>query len=63
MPTLAWLVTHRLWIVIPIAAAILLWWWLFLYVVPKGYAEAQKLDHASNIGNTQDTSAQSSQIP
>ena len=41
VPTVAWLVLHRLWIVIPITVAVLMWWWLFLYVVPKSYAEAE----------------------
>ncbi|MFM9087177.1 MAG: DUF6737 family protein [Cyanobium sp.] len=35
VPLSSWLVLHRLWISLPIAAAVLLWWWTFLVVVPN----------------------------
>lgn len=38
VPSGMWLLTHRLWIVLPIAAAVLLWWVVFLYLVPRQYA-------------------------
>ncbi|NET10265.1 MAG: hypothetical protein F6K09_10100 [Merismopedia sp. SIO2A8] len=39
IPSVAWLVTHRLWLVTPIVLMILGWWTLFLYLVPKSYAQ------------------------
>ena len=38
IPTVAWILSHRLWIVIPISVGILGWWFLFLVLVPKSYA-------------------------
>lgn len=40
MPSGLWLLSHRLWMVLPVAAAVVLWWFVFLYAVPKQYAAA-----------------------
>ncbi|MEM8807827.1 MAG: DUF6737 family protein [Cyanobacteria bacterium P01_G01_bin.38] len=48
IPTASWLVLHRLWVTAPISLTISLWWFLFLYLVPKQYAQyiqAEKLGH------------------
>ncbi len=39
LPTTVWLLTHWWWLTLPLAIAILAWWYLFLYLVPKRYAE------------------------
>ena len=33
----SWLVLHRLWITIPVAAMVLAWWVLFLVIAPAAY--------------------------
>ncbi len=33
----SWLVLHRLWITIPVAAMVLAWWILFLVIAPAAY--------------------------
>ncbi|NEQ96052.1 MAG: hypothetical protein F6K30_04885 [Cyanothece sp. SIO2G6] len=38
VPTVAWVLSHRLWIVVPLGGLVLGWWILFLYIVPKSYA-------------------------
>ena len=40
IPTASWLLLHRLWITVPVAAVILVWWLLFLVLVPGQYAAA-----------------------
>ncbi len=42
VPGLAWWLSHQLWLVLPLVAVILAWWFLFLYLVPKQYAQAIK---------------------
>lgn len=40
----SWVVLERLWITLPLTAAVILWWVLFLWLVPQAYrrqAEAQ----------------------
>lgn len=44
IPIGAWFLTHQIWITAPIGAVILAWWILFLYLVPKAYAEATRSD-------------------
>lgn len=39
MPAAVWLVTQRLWLVMPVVLLVTVWWFLFLYVVPKQYRE------------------------
>lgn len=39
VPTAAWVLTHRWWLVLPIALGVSLWWFVFLYLVPRQYAE------------------------
>ena len=39
--TASWFVLHRLWITLPVVAAVLAWWLLFLVLVPSAYREAQ----------------------
>ena len=39
IPTGIWLLFHRLWLVLPVAAAIGIWWTVFLYLVPRQYAD------------------------
>ena len=39
--TVSWLLLHRWWITLPLAAAVLLWWWLFLVLVPGAYARGE----------------------
>jgi membrane protein YdbS with pleckstrin-like domain len=39
VPVIAWSLLHRLWIVVPLSLVILLWWVVFLYLVPRQYAE------------------------
>ncbi|MDR9402437.1 MAG: DUF6737 family protein [Halothece sp. Uz-M2-17] len=39
LPTIVWLITHWWWLTLPMTIAILLWWYVFLYLVPKSYAE------------------------
>ena len=39
--TVSWLMLHRWWITLPLAAAVLLWWWLFLVLVPGAYARGE----------------------
>ena len=48
IPTATWVFLHRLWIVMPISGVILVWWFLFLYAVPKQYAEAVKAQNSLN---------------
>ncbi|MEM9217966.1 MAG: DUF6737 family protein [Cyanobacteria bacterium P01_F01_bin.150] len=50
VPALAWVVSHRLWIVLPISIGILGWWIVFLYVVPKSYAEFVNAEQQKNNG-------------
>lgn len=33
----SWLVLHRLWVTIPVTAAVVGWWLLFLVLVPAAY--------------------------
>jgi hypothetical protein len=46
----SWLLFHRWWLSLPVAAAIALWWWYFLLVYPRlvRQAIAMELDHSSN---------------
>jgi len=39
LPTAVWSITRLWWLTLPVSVAILVWWWLFLYLVPKSYAE------------------------
>ena len=47
IPTVAWLLSHRLWVVIPIGLGILGWWFLFLVLVPQSYAEYVRQEQIS----------------
>jgi len=48
VPTAVWALTHRWWLVLPIALGVSLWWFVFLYLVPRQYAElAQSSDSDS----------------
>jgi hypothetical protein len=38
IPTVSWLLLHRLWITLPVVGVILVWWILFLKLVPDQYA-------------------------
>ena len=40
IPSSSWLLLHRLWITLPVAAVIVVWWVLFLGIVPAQYAAA-----------------------
>ena len=42
LPTGVWFVTHLWWLTLPVVAGILVWWWLFLYLVPKSYAQQMR---------------------
>ncbi|NEP19640.1 MAG: hypothetical protein F6J97_22575 [Leptolyngbya sp. SIO4C1] len=46
VPTLSWVVLHRLWLSLPIALGVLLWWFLFLYLVPRQYAAMVQRNHS-----------------
>ena len=35
--SLSWLLMHRLWVTIPLAAIVLAWWVLFLVIAPAAY--------------------------
>jgi hypothetical protein len=37
----SWLLLHRWWITLPLAAGVLLWWWLFLVLVPAAHARGE----------------------
>jgi hypothetical protein len=37
----SWLLLHRWWISLPLAAAVLVWWWLFLILVPAAYRRGE----------------------
>ena len=37
----SWLVLHRLWVTIPVTAAVVGWWLLFLVLVPAAYRAEQ----------------------
>ncbi len=52
IPTGAWILFHRLWLVLPIAGVIAIWWTVFLYLVPRQYAE-----YLAQTSSTQDESA------
>ena len=45
IPTAAWFICYRIWVVLPIGLLVLIWWFLFLYLVPKQYAEAVRSQH------------------
>lgn len=49
IPTVSWLLLHRLWLTIPIAGIILLWWVLFLVLVPAQYAKAMSQNTSNNV--------------
>lgn len=36
----SWMLLQRLWITLPLAAAVLIWWLLFLALVPAAYRSA-----------------------
>ena len=40
----SWLLFHRLWISLPLSAAVIGWWWLFLVLVPSAYRNAINTD-------------------
>ncbi|MEL6555533.1 MAG: DUF6737 family protein [Cyanobacteria bacterium J06621_11] len=42
IPSVSWVLLHRLWISLPVAAVMVVWWILFLVVVPTQYAAAVK---------------------
>ncbi|MFZ9270908.1 MAG: DUF6737 family protein [Prochlorococcaceae cyanobacterium] len=42
----SWVLVHRLWITVPVAAAVLLWWVLFLGLVPAAYRDQMARDRA-----------------
>ena len=44
----SWLLLHRLWLSLPIAAVVLVWWWLFLIVVPATYQAQISADDGVN---------------
>ncbi|MBE9099677.1 DUF6737 family protein [Vacuolonema iberomarrocanum] len=47
IPSVAWVLTHRWWIFVPVTSGILLWWFVFLYLVPRQYAElASEAEHS-----------------
>jgi len=37
----SWLLMHRWWISIPLAASVLVWWWMFLVLVPAAYRRGE----------------------
>jgi hypothetical protein len=37
VPCASWVLLHRWWLTLPLAAGVLLWWWLFLVLVPQAY--------------------------
>lgn len=41
IPSGSWLWLHLWWVTTPIALVITGWWYLFLYLVPKQYAEME----------------------
>ncbi|GAB4378295.1 MAG: hypothetical protein Kow00121_29770 [Elainellaceae cyanobacterium] len=47
----AWLLSHRLWVTVPIVLGVAAWWLLFLYLVPRQYAEM--VDAASNASSSE----------
>ncbi|MEM9905803.1 MAG: DUF6737 family protein [Cyanobacteria bacterium P01_D01_bin.44] len=46
IPSASWLVLHLLWITVPVSLAIALWWFLFLYWVPRQYAQYVQAENA-----------------
>ena len=40
----SWLLLHRLWVSLPLSAAVIGWWWLFLVLVPSAYRNAITTD-------------------
>lgn len=39
LPAIVWLLGHRWWLVAPVVLGVLGWWGLFLYWVPRQYAD------------------------
>ena len=39
IPAVAWLLFHRVWLMLPIVGAIAVWWVVFLHWVPRQYAD------------------------
>jgi len=39
IPTGVWLLTHLWWLTLPLVLGVSAWWFVFLYLVPKRYAE------------------------
>ena len=40
----SWILLHRLWITLPVAAAVVIWWVLFLVLVPTAYRNGELSD-------------------
>ena len=41
----SWLLLHRLWVTIPVTAAVVVWWLLFLVLVPAAYRSERSDDY------------------
>jgi hypothetical protein len=47
LPSLIWYLTHLWWLTLPVVLAILGWWYVFLYLVPKNYANQSSSNQSS----------------
>ncbi|WP_072061620.1 DUF6737 family protein [Synechococcus sp. GFB01] len=43
LPLGSWLLVHRWWVTVPLAAAVLTWWGLFLVLMPRAFREQTAL--------------------
>ena len=39
VPLGSWLLIHRWWVTVPLAAAVLVWWGLFLVLLPRAFRQ------------------------